>query len=234
MAYMEWLIVGLISCLCLIFVIAAIYFSLSIRKQIREQKKDESISGEKIYSIKHGLKVFSIAYFSCLLVIMVLIAPKIVFAKGYVEKDDHYSFCIKDSSMGSANEKNVYLSANKIDNRLYKYDVVRFSKNDITPKVFDIVLYENGNGLEVSRITKINDKFYTLQDDAIVASKGEILLSNIKGIYEKRLSFTSEIMYIGSNPSIYIILGSLTFGYAFYAVVIKLALGKSSKEKSIS
>ena len=141
---------------------------------------------------------------------------------------------INSESMAQVASTNTYILENKIENKIYKYDICKFNiVNSIDEiKLYDIVLYRssynNKQILIAHRVIKINeDNTFEVRGDANSESDQlNLTFNDVIGVYEKRLAFPSFINYLTYTPGFYVF-------YVGSVAVVGLSLYFEQKEKKL-
>lgn len=175
---------------------------------------------------EHGItagKVFSL--FFCLVIVAIF------FSALFVRIDEKRQAggnlfpsvrVVNTGSMASAHEKNKYLSANGLHDRLQVFDLIMIEplppESELKP--YDIVLYVRENIPVIHRIVKIeeandgtSDRLFLLQGDANeYPDKFPVRYSQMRGIYRgTRVPFIGSLVSFLHSPAGYLCIALIVF-----------------------
>lgn len=235
---MEVTILILFIILFIIITIYIVYFYYEKLKKIKELKKDGSFVKENYKETHKPNKAITITTYVILSLFFVFSLTFGTFAiihkaKGDIfEINNNYIVSINSESMSYVNENNETINGEDAT-RLYKYDIVSFTKiNDQNElKQYQIILFrsyiDNKEILIAHRIIRIdNGLYYTRGDANPQADSSPVQYENILGIYKETLTFPS---LINSMVRSYNFIVLLTF-VAIDLIIVTIFKGITNKE----
>lgn len=214
----EILIAGLLFIIILILACYFIVFKRSNLKKIKEQKEDDSFYFESYQETKESKKkskiILNVLASFLILSSLSIFAMSLAF-KINVNNDEKIVLSINSDSMATALSSNEYVKENKLQTKIYMYDVCEFTKNIDSSeiKLYDIVLYKNNNLLIAHRIININEDgtFETRGDNNVLSDKFDLKIDEIIGKYTKTFEFASFLNYLSYTPGFYVAFAGASF-----------------------
>ena len=211
---------------CIVYIGLATLFSILITMTTKQTIKltrlgteDEKIKTEYLKQ-KKGTKVWNVL--DKVVSVVLLIAMCAVFAFSvYMNATTDKApngipslKVVKSPSMSFVHEDNTYLTENGITDQIQTFDIVvtRHLPNEYELKLYDIILYENDNGMMViHRIVGIEEptenhpdcRHFVLQGDAnAYPDKIPVYYSQMRGIYRgERVPFVGSFVLFMQSPA---------------------------------
>ncbi len=120
---------------------------------------------------------------------------------------------VKTGSMAEKNDKNTYLTENRLDNQIQTFDLIRTEKlpEETELKLYDIVVYEVDGMMIAHRIVEIEEpnashpdcRHFKLQGDAVDSpDRFPVLYGQMKAIYTgERIPFIGSFILFMQSPA---------------------------------
>ncbi|MBQ4254952.1 MAG: hypothetical protein II721_03000 [Bacilli bacterium] len=218
-------LLGLLLCVVLIYFV---YFSNNAYKKRVKRLESEEMD-EVPYRSKKGLTIGLAIYF---LISSGMFAFRLVNATVPLYGEEYWA-SVNSSSMATINSSNTYILDNKLNDRIFAYDLVAFKKEYGELKQYDIVLFKKNNLYVAHRI--IDDpssgSFHTQGDANPLPDEWIVNTNEVMGVYTHKIPFLSFLNYLSYTPGFYIAWGASTIGIG---IAIYFEIKNNSLKNSIS
>ncbi|MBQ2718587.1 MAG: hypothetical protein IJF73_00805 [Clostridia bacterium] len=130
---------------------------------------------------------------------------------------------VRTGSMAEVHEKNAYLHAAGIDDRIQIFDLIRTEKlpDEMELELYDVVVYETDGMMIVHRIVEIEEpnaahpdcRHFRLQGDAVEApDRFPVLYEQMRALYSgQRIPYVGSFILFMQSPAGWLCIGLIVF-----------------------